>query len=160
MDHVGNPFGITFAPIWLHFGPTWAPVAPFWCHLCLPSRSESPQKSPQDSRKLARRSPESPRIPPRTPFGTILAHFLSHSEGLLVALGVVWGHSWEQTFCMKLGSPVAKSSPALPFPSALFFFGAPRGSGSATWIQTSAGLVMKLRSLYLLTCDTSHWKAL
>ena len=66
--------------------------------------------------------PSGPKMPPgsplRTTFGIILAHFGSHSEGLLVAPGVVWGHSREQTFCMKLCSPVAQESPARPFPPA------------------------------------------
>ena len=59
------------------------------------------QRCPQDSLK--------------DPLWTILAYFGIHFETLLVAPGVVWGHSREQISCMKLCSPVAKNRPHGPF---------------------------------------------
>ena len=79
---------------------------------------------------------DAPRIPPRTSFGRNLAHWGSHFEDFWVAPGVVWGHCREQIFCMKLCSPVAKESPARPFPPAppglgILLEGRPVGDTSA-----------------------------
>ena len=112
-------------------GPKLDPLGALWPPQVDPKAAQSPPKSPQMARKLARRSPRPPRTPPRTPFGSILVPF-GRSPG--VFLGVVWGGTWRQALCRKLGRPTCREllQHAL---SLNLFLRAPRGRGFATWIR-------------------------